>query len=417
MRKITGDPSPHNAPRRRRQAAPALGLVLLLGALSTGCGDSQDQATADRRTGGAPQALLAARSCPLLVSRAGLQDFWTLSDRIAAGERYSLEDLVELADSPSWQLWRRSYLQDIVQAEPIGRALFIALIGRDQLPERQRDRTIRLDLVRNFELTRDRRQEITAAVDRFIEQERGCEIRDRLQGYLPAAALPDTLRIEFMVGLPELRLFEDVFMVDAGLAWAAGQEQLTRFLTSTLYKRLTLVEGPIPGNARGVDILLHSLRLVRNEAVAAYIDQAPEIAFEPRHPILGRVSPKPDEFASQALRTLTSLDAGITQVRALAEPTDEDWRNLYRLFVGAQSWQPTGWFMARTIADQLGTARLQEVGRSVPDLVAAYQEAASGLPGTTEAGRGTLEWFLASAPAFSADNAAWLDRELRRLFP
>jgi hypothetical protein len=400
VRKITGPQQPAKVSGSRCILCVALtALLLAVGA----CGDGQDE----------PAAHQAAAACPLLVDTSALRAFWDLADQSPG----SLEAMIAEADGPVWRFWRRSFIHDVVRAESIGRAMFIALEGREQLPDRIRDRTVRLDLVRNFELSRDRRAEITAAVARFVEEEHGCEVFVLLQGWLPEAALPDTLRLTIMPGLPEIRFFEDIFLVDAGLVWASGPAQLVQFLASSLYKQRTLVEGPHPINTQGKDTFLHALRLVRNEAVPAYLDDMPEIAFDPRHTIIGRAAPRPDELCLQAIRTLRGVDAGLSHVLALAEPTDEHWQNLYRIFVGAQSWQATGWYMARTIADQLGRARLQEVGGSVPDFFAAYQEACGRLPASSSAPRGSLAYFLADAPAFSEANAAWLDRELRRLFP
>lgn len=399
MRKITGPQPAHNATGSLLvRLAPAIALLLVVGA----CGNGDQRADS-----------WTAVSCPLVIDDSALRSFWDLADR----DDPSLETMHAEAESNVWRFWRRSFIHDAVRAETVGRAMFIALVGREQLPERVRDRIVSLDLVRNFELTRDRRAEIVTAVERFVAEERGCEVFAALEGWLPATELPDTLRLTILPGLPEIRFFEDVFLLDAGLVWASGQVQIARFLASSLYKQRTLVEGSRPTSAQGADVFLHSLRLVRNEGVPAYLDDMPEIGFDPRHTIIGRAAPKPDELCLQAIRTLESVDAGLTRVLAIESPTQDHWENLYRIFVGAQSWQATGWFMSRTIADQLGVARLQQAGRSVPDFVAAYQEACGHLPDATTAPRGSLDWFLASAPALSEANAAWIDRELRRLFP
>lgn len=408
MRKIDGTSQGHNAAHR----LAVLTLVVAAGAALSGCGS--DKPAAQRYETGAPTV---ASRCALVVSDAGLREFYDLADLVAAGQRPDLAAMTAAADTPTWQFWRRSYLQEIVRPEPVGRAMHIAMLGRDELPDRQRDKTVRLDLVRNFELAIERRAEITAAVERFVADERGCQVKDRLRGFLPQSDLPDTLRLAFMVALPEIRFFEDVLLVDAGLLWASGQDQLVRFLASTVYKQRTLVDGRSPSQATGPAILLHCLRLVRNEGVAAYLDAMDEISFEPRHPILGRSSPKPDELCLAATRTLRSLDTNLTDARRREHTPDEQWMDFFRLFVAAGSWQSTGWFMAEVIVDRLGLERLQTDGRSVPAFFAAYHEAAAIAKPAPQAPPGSVARFVADPPAFSPENAAWLDHELRQLFP
>jgi len=411
VRKITRPDQRHN--RAGRAALGILAGGLLLAGLGTGCSGDRPPAQGAAATGDVHRGA----ACPLVATRTGLAEFLDLADRVAAGEPVTVDAMVEVASSPVWDRWRRSFEPEAIPAAAAGRTLFIALVGQDALPPRLRDKTYRADLVVSYETTLARRAEITAFVDDFLRSDAACDVRTQLSGWLPAAELPDTLRIDLVVGHPEIRLFEDHFLVDASLAWAAGRQQLVNFLASTLYKHVAVVAGPAPANARGGDILLHSLRLVFNEAAPAYLDHMAEVAFDPRHPQLAKIAMNPDDLAGQAVLTLGSLDAGLTAIRRRPAPTDEDWLGLYRLFVGAQAWQPTGWFMAQVIADRLGEARLQAAARSVPDFYAAYQRACAAPAGSAAPGVRTVAAQLANPPALSADNAAWLDRELRRLFP
>jgi hypothetical protein len=227
----------------------------------------------------------------------------------------------------------------------------------------------------------------------------------------------DTLRVDLIVGHPEIRHYEGHTMVDASLAWAAGRRQLVRSIASVIHRDVAAIEGVEPTDAHGEGILLESLRLVRNEGLPAVIDDMTSITFDPRHPLLASASPRPDTICEAAIRTLAALDVGLTRVRAMPAATDEDWQQLFRLFVGAQSWTPTGWYMARVIETELGRERLQEAGATVPGFVTAYQDAALLAGQRTVADRGSMDWFLTQAPAFSDENAAWLQEELRRRFP
>jgi hypothetical protein len=417
VRKIHGFAIGYNVRRR----GPAV-LALAGAVLAAGCGrpgTTEDRATAEYR----------AEGCAAVVSLRGVRDFYALADRAAetaaialpAGDHDALDavlgDLNALASGGVYDRWRRSYLPQVLRPEQIGRNMFIAMVGREGLPDRLQAKTARTDLVLNYRQTLDRRREITDFLESLGREDGVCAVFARLRDWVPREALPETLRCEFLVTQPEIRFVDGTFFIDASLAWAKGRGQLTDALASTLYKQTRHLDGPHPGQAHGADILLHSLRIVVNEAVGAYLNRSLEIAYDPRHERLANASARPDDLAGSAYRTLEALDRHLTRVLALPEPGDDDWTMLYRLFVGAQSWHTTGWLMARTIVDQLGEKRLREAAGTVPGFFAAYHEACAKRPTGTDAPPDTAAWFVANAPCFSEANQTWLDRELRRLFP
>jgi len=403
VRKITSSTG-----RDNRVATTLLALLLLSGC---GGGDNTDQKT--------PESIgttYRSTACPLVVTDQALASFYQLADRIDAGEEVDLEAMGQVLAQPIWDRWRRSFEPELVSAAQVARAFFVTLRSRDELPTRLRDKPNRLDYALNYRFHLERRADIEAYVADFKADDLACMVAELLDGWVDAAVLADTLRVDFVVGHPEIRLFEGHVMVDAGMAWASGRTQINRFIASTVYRQASLIEGRTPDVARGADILMQSLRLVCNEAIPAYLDEVDDIAFDNRHPALGHSSPKPSQYCDQARGTLRSLDADLTRTLLLPDPTDENWRQMYRIFVGAQSWLPTGWYMARVIADQFGEPRLREASRTVADFFATDQEAALMAPTAPSARAGSVEWHLQSARPFTPENAAWLDVELRRPF-
>ncbi len=406
MRKIT-------SPTRRHNHAAAwllAGAGLLFVAACGGGGDSQPQKNAAGN-------VFRAEDCALVINDEALADFYDLADRVAAGEEVDVEAMGAVVARPVWDRWRRSFEPEHLTASRVGRALFIALRGRDALPERIRDKTAPSDLIGNFRVTLDQRERIEAFVEAFRTDELACGVFTVLADWIEPSAMPDTLRIDLMVGHPEIRLYEDHVMLDASLAWAAGRNQLVRFLASTVYRDVATIAGRDPDKAKGSGILLETLRLVRNEAVPAYLDDLIEVTFDPRHRLMANASPVPDQVCLQAQRTIISLDASLHHVLALPDAGDEDWTQLYRLFVGGRSIQPCGWYMARVIESRFGRDRLVAATRTVADFFAVYQEAALLSPAEPTTATGSVGWFLETAPPFSAENAAWLDRELKQRFP
>jgi len=409
VKKVTRQRTGDN--RRATAVAALLVVAVASAAILTGCGGgggaSDGADAADRHV---------ADGCALVMDTTALQAFWRAADRVAAGEEVTLEELGDVAALPTWELWRRSFEPERIAAAPVARSLFIALRGQEELPDRLSQKSYRIDLVRSYEATLERRPLVEQYVQTFRDRETACGVPELLAGWVPPEALPDTLRVDFVPGHAEIRLYEGHFMLDPGMAWAAGQAQIVRFLASTLYRDLATVEGPSPDQASGPEIALQAMRVVRNEGIPAYLDRMDEIAFDGRHMLLASAAPVPENLCDQAMRTLRSLDTVLTRLLAWDQVADEQWQQVYRLFVGAQSWQPTGWYMARVIADTLGEERLQEASRTVAGFWAAYHEAAAQQPAQPTARPGSVSYFLQQAPRLDDGTAAWIEEQLRRRF-
>jgi hypothetical protein len=335
---------------------------------------------------------------------------------VAAGEAVTVQEMGQAVSGRAWDHWRRSFAPERIAPARVARSLFIALRSQEELPPRLRSKAVEREQVRNYTFALEQRDRLTRYLEEFVASDVLCDVPKLLEGWVPADALPDTLRVDLVVGLPEIRYFEGRFLVDPGLAWASGREQIVRFLASTLYRDVAAIEGVDPDRAQGPDIALHTLRLLRNEAVPAYLDRLADIGFDGRHPVLAHAAVSPVDLCDQALRSLEGLDAVLTRLRSWEDPRQAEWPQVYRFFVGSQSWQATSWYMARTIAAALGEDRLREASTTVRGFWAAYQEAARTMPAEPDARRTSVKYFLQQAPPLSAENAAWVDRELARLF-
>lgn len=406
MRKIVMTGDVHN-----RTRSIILGLVVFAASVMIGCGGG------DATTETAPRGrTITSTTCPLVVTDHAMQAVCDLADRVASGDTVSLEDMGREFSKSALDRWRRSFTPDVLPAAWTARMLFTALVGREHLPPRFQAKPVQMDLVSSYTESIANRTLIQRSVDTFIDDDLGCRVHDVLDKWIAPGTMPDTLRIDFVIGLPEIRLFEDRILLDAGLAWAAGYEQLPRFIASALYSRHAAFPGTDPDQAHGEAIVFETLRLIVNTGVPAYLDQMPDLVFDKRYRLLAGSSPNAESVCKQAYLSLRSLDDHLEQVRHIAEPTDENWDRVYRLFVGAQSWQSTGWFMCQTVADRLGESRLRATGGHPADLIEAYAEACGVEHPSASGPPQTRTWYLAHAPALSDDNLQWLLDGMRAYF-
>lgn len=402
MRKIAQPLVPHNA----RARLAAAGLLLLLG-LAAGCQGA--------RPGTSAAAPHVARGCALVVDTSGLDAFWQAAERLQADpDTPTATAGAMLAELPVWRRWRESYEPDVISPDQLGLVLRAGVFGPQSLPPDEATKLVRRDAARAQAFTVAQRVRVQAFVDDFVSQEAACNVWSLARAWVRPEALPDTLHVDLLAAAAEIRLYEGHHLVDAGLALASGRDQLTRLLASVLYRKLEATEGPSPGAVAGEAVLTHSLRLIRNEGIAAYIDDLPHLFFGREHPTLAGAAPVPEEVCATARLNLLNIERVVAD--QLSRPAGErDFASVHLSLVGSRGWQATGWFMATVIADRLGEAQLQAAARSVPGFLATYQTAALANPPDPAADPGTLAHYVATAPAFSPPVLAVLQSSLTGL--
>jgi hypothetical protein len=400
VRKIAQRHISHNAPARWAVA----GLLLVLGGATAGC--------QGHRLAAGKAAAHVAQRCALVVDTSGLDAFWVAADQIqSAPEIPSAAIGADLAALPVWRRWCQSYAPEVVSADLLGLTVRAATLGLDRLTPVEAGKLPRRDVVRCQAFTLAQRARVQEFVRTFMAEESACAVWPLARAWVRPEALPDTLRIDLLAGNAEIRLFEGHFLVDAGLALACGPKQMSRFLASTLYRKLEATEERSPGEVQGEAVLAQTLRLVRNEGVAAYIDDLPNLYFSKEHPALAGSAPVPEDVCATARLNLLYVEQVVTRQLALPAAT-RDFTDVHLNFVGSRGWQATGWFMATVIARRLGEPRLQAAARSLSGFLAAYHEAAAMNPPAAAAAPGSVDQFVATAPVFSAPVFAVLQHSL-----
>jgi hypothetical protein len=380
------------------------GLLLVLGVGIAGC--------QEHRPAAGKAATHVAQRCALVFDTSGLETFWAAADRVqAAPETPSAAVGADLGAIPVWRRWCQSYAPEVVSADLLGLTVRAAVLDPNRLTPAEAGKLTRRDVVRSQAFTLAQRARVEDFVKAFITEESACTVWPLARAWVRPEALPDTLRIDLLAGNAEIRLYEGHFLVDAGLAFVCGREQMTRFLASTLYRKLEATEGPSPGEVHGEAVLAQTLRIVRNEGIAAYIDDLPNLYFGSEHPALAGSAPVPEDVCATARLNLLYVEQVVARQFNLP-PATRDFADIHSNFVGSRGWQATGWFMATVIARRLGEPRLQAAARSVSGFLAAYQEAAAQNPPAASATPGSVDYFVATSPAFSPPVLATLQGSL-----
>ena len=355
MRKIIDPSSLHNAASPRPLA---LILVLALAAALVGAGCGGDSG------GQAGQATADPDACPVSVDLGGWQAFSALCARIAAGETPPEADLAALGEQPAFVLWRQAMAPNVPSALRVGNWVeeaFWPESGRDN--DERKLNADRRAIGANFRWAWDRRARVDSLAALLAGPEAGCAILARTAGWIDPARLPAPLPIHVLPGKPELRFHEGHVFVDTGVLAAGLPSQLERQLAGLLYRNLAAEDGTNPLEAEGDLAVAHTFRILRNEGIAAWIEELPHTHFDPEHPRLRRVRPVPEFFYETTLRTLEVTSEGLP-----------------RLFADPAEMQAQGGAYARTIAagGRPQPGRLRDGG---PDRrPAGFGPAAAGRP-------------------------------------
>lgn len=393
MRKIAQPSRPHNAGTAHRTTIVLACAALLGGAFLPGCQKAERAA---------PTTTHVAQGCALVVDTSALASFWAAADRLQGAAGTPSDEIgATLVQNPAWRLWCRSFTPQEVSPAQLGLLVRASVLGEGALTRAESTKLGRREAMRSQAFTLAQRARVVPFLDDLIANETVCAAWANARPWIRSASLPDTLRVDFVAGNAEIRLFEDHFLVDAGLAYICGGAQLTRMLASVLYTRLEAPAGPSPGDATGDAVLAHSLRLIRNEGIAGYIDDLPALFFGREHPVLGGTAPVPEDLAETALGNLANIERTVA-LQLTAAPQARDFTGVHSYLVGSRGWRTTGWYMAAVIARQLGEPRLQAASRTVTGFFAAYQEAAAAATPDAAAPPGSLDRLLTTPTVFSA---------------
>jgi len=339
-------------------------------------GTDEGRVAPDSQTEPPPRPVHPAADCPLEVTSAGQAAWQAVGDRLAAGEEVPAATFTELCAQPDYALWLETIDKKLANPHIFQNVMAHVFAPAGEPIAGQRRRPKRQDLIANFSYVRDRADSLASFLASYESARTGCRIFDLVEGFIRPARLPGSLTISFLTLSPEIRLRQNRVLVDSGLAIAAGPERLNQLLASVLYRDLEAPPGPLPHAATGQAALVATMDRLRFEGISAWLEDLPDLAFDPDHPELGRPPEGRADFHSQAAHALQS---SLDYLEILLDDPDQMRRKgqlIDEVLRGLGAYRTLGYAMAAQIAERLGENRLRAGSRDPISFLRAYQESA-----------------------------------------
>lgn len=410
MRMITHDEVRHNVAPPRSIVLPGMVLVFLALTLAACSADKEpaenQNATVEAENG----------NCRLTTDISAWNAFKVIADRVAGGENVPLDDFYDYAELPTLTLWRESLEQKAPPAQRIAKWLegvFWEEMGRKGEQKRSPDRT---DYLHNCNYSLQNRERIDARLAELAGP-RKCEMDELIRYWTDAENLPGDITIHFLPAKPEIRILEGNLFVDTGVLAAGSVDQIIGSSASLLYRRYQAIPGTNPMELEGELSVAQAFRVLVNEGVIGWIDQAASLEFDKNHPALYKVNLIPENFFLKAQEALGLINRQLGKM--LDDEADMNTRGRFfaEHLAAMNAFSQTGYGMSAVIFHRLGKDRLKEASRSVPGFLATYQEAAllnpvpAPIPGTP--GHELFE----TVPPLDPDLFLKLHAMLSRVFP
>lgn len=350
-------------------------ITVCLALLVSGCGGggkSSDET--------APPSSSGPVSIRTTVKTTDLDAWLSIANRLTRDDRVQESDYSQLLSLPAYSQINGSgarrlnpiILQNVMSYAFAPRDENGRIEWLDRKPKRH-------DLAVNFTYCADHMEQLQAFSNDMKNRDLGAEILSLVDGYLSRKQLPDQLIFSFLVANNSISFVEpDEFIIDAVLGIAAEPHLLPHIIAANVYRQFSGMSENNPANApAGAETIRRTMRRVRQEGIAAWIESLPEIMFDQQHEILVQSNRHHTEViytGDKYLGSFTNLLAEIMDpdknLLADNSTAPHDHLNLNKVY------QHVGYAMAALIADHFGEDKLKAVSGSTLDFLDAYQQAA-----------------------------------------
>jgi len=318
---------------------------------------------------------------PIVFDTSAMDAWLDLSDRLAAGEEVPTTDFAALLALPAYAAYTAQ--KELKTFHPLqfeyGLRDLFSPAGADWAEAagvtRNRILTPKL-LARNFEYLKLRRAEIDSAIRRICSPGVMAGIFERTAGYIPAEVWPDTLDIRFLVANPGTSILDDgVLLLDAGLALAAGSDELPSLLAAHYYANLMPMAPPLAKDESGAAALAATLRQIRQEAVTAWLQRYPDVKLDSLHPAFASPVEQQIRYFDFAFGSLRRCDQMLTTLFDDPDIMLRQGDSLDDLLRINTTYPALGYAMAEAVVKAAGEQSLRECSRDATAFIAAYQAA------------------------------------------
>ncbi len=385
----------HNGPHHRPDPVAVLAAFLL--ALAMFWGLAACNRTSERPA--AAPAVTGTQDCPLTLDTTAWQEFVATGDLIIAGKKPQREDLQAFALTPAGGAWRRSLAPMVPPVLRCGNwvaAAFQDVLGQTMPGKVNKDRRT---MAASYRYSYDHRALVDSLLTRLAAPEVLCGLQERLAAWIQPDSLPSHLVLACLPARPEIRVQADTVLVDTGVLAAGGLDQTLAQTLSLLYRTYEIPRVVNPEMLDGADALAEALVLIRNEGVAAFLENRAETYFRQDHPKLRKVVIIPQDIAYTAGRIVALADTTLPPLLSDPEALTSGAKDFARTMTASGGYSKLGYAMAATIAGNLGEERLRNDARTVSGFFAAYQEAAAmnPLPSPKPGAKG-YPWYASVRP-------------------
>ncbi len=397
----------HPAPQAVISAAAMLfflAAAILMTAVA-GCGGGETT-TAEKP---APPAADASGPAVIVFDTGSFDAWLDLSERIGSGAEVPAAEIDAILDLPGYLAYRDPDRSKVLHPRQFEYALRDAFSpdGPDWTTGAPRSRLAVPPLLKqNFAYLKTRRPEAARMVRDLCAPGVLAGIFDRLEGFVPPDAWPDTLTVHFVAANPGTAVRDgERILIDAGLALAVGVEDLIRLLAGNLYSVLTPADFPRPETSAGTAALAATYRRLAREGVMAWVQDYPLVTFDSLHEAFAEFDDHRTAYRDYAHRALVQTDKMIGALAATPGLMDERGTVIDDLMRFNDLYSVLGYAIAERIAGHGGRDALVAASADAADFLRAYQQAALAepqdpkTPPYSEANLGIILQALADHPA------------------
>ncbi|MBU8870792.1 MAG: hypothetical protein KOO60_08015 [Gemmatimonadales bacterium] len=359
-----------------------LAAVLILS--GAGCGTGEKTATdqdGHNKSQASANETTSSQTGQMRIDDSGWKSFQSLGDRINSGEQLSLAELSTLGDENTFRIWRDCQKSNVPSADRIGRWLEGAFWNELGRTGPMKLSGARKAMIKSYQYSYDSRESLDRRIQEWSSPTLQKKFLTRAHRWVDPINLPDHLTIQFLPTLPELRFCSGNLLVDTGVLLASTNRQLEGQLVAILYRNYQATqapahEGPDDPTPTAENSVAKTFLFLQNEGIPTWIEDSPNTIFSKDHYSLFKVSFIPDNFFQNGIRSIDFMNEYLPKMFSDPETMNRIGPIFSKEARAGGTLAQAGYAMVGTIIHHLGEEKLLEVRNSVPDFVAAYQEAA-----------------------------------------